>query len=74
MRENGIGIRPHSTCLGSLGVMGDNGPMEVTPEERQRLEEALAELEAIDPAELPDPASRLAGLLESLLERDEEEI
>ena len=28
-------------------------PMEVTPEERQRLEEALAELETLDPAELP---------------------
>lgn len=48
--------------------MGDNEPMEVTPEERQRLEEALAELEALDPAELPDPASRLAGLLERLLD------
>lgn len=58
---------------GSVVVMGDNGEMEVTPQERQRLEEALAELEALDPSELPDPASRLAGLLESLLEPDEEE-
>lgn len=53
--------------------MGDNDVMEVTPEERQRLEEALAELEALDPADLPDPASRLAGLLESLLDPPEGE-
>lgn len=54
--------------------MGDNEPMEVTPEERQRLEEALAELEALDPADVPDPASRLAGLLESLLDPPEGEV
>lgn len=53
--------------------MGDNGRMEVTPEERQRLEEALAELEALDPAKLPAPAARLAGLLEGLLDRSEGE-
>lgn len=47
--------------------------MEVTPEERQSLEQALAELEALDPADLPDPAARLAGLLERLLDPTEEE-
>ncbi|MFP3913565.1 MAG: hypothetical protein ACLFWM_01715 [Actinomycetota bacterium] len=47
--------------------------MEVTPEERQRLADALAELEALDPAELPPAASRLAGLLESLLDPSEGE-
>lgn len=42
--------------------------MEVTPEERQHLEEALARLEELDPAEVPDPATRLADLLERLLD------
>ena len=40
-------------------------PMEVTPEERQRLEEALAELESLDPAELPaHPVARAHALVE----------
>jgi hypothetical protein len=46
--------------------------MEVTPEERLRLEEALAELEELDPADLPAPAARLADLLGYLLEPSEE--
>lgn len=45
--------------------------MEVTPEERQSLEEALARLEELDPAQLPDPAARLAELLERLLDPPE---
>ena len=49
-------------------------PMEVTPEERQRLEEARAELETLDPAELPGPAARLADLLSRMLDPGEEEI
>lgn len=44
------------------------GPMEVSPEERRRLEEALAELETLDPADLPGPAARLADLLSRLLD------
>lgn len=48
--------------------------MEVTPEERQSLEAALAELERLDPAELPDPAARLASLLERLLDPVEEDV
>lgn len=46
--------------------------MEVTPEERLRLEEALAELEELDPADLPAPAARLADLLGHLLDPSEE--
>lgn len=42
--------------------------MEVTFEERRHLEEALAELETLDPAELPGPAARLADLLSKLLD------
>lgn len=50
------------------------GTMEVTPEERQRLEEALARLEELDPAEIPDQAARLADLLERLLDPPEEAV
>jgi hypothetical protein len=46
--------------------------MEVSPEERRRLEEALAELETLDPADLPGPAARLADLLSLLLDPPEE--
>ena len=46
--------------------------MEVTPEERDELEEALAELERLDPAELPGPAARLADLLGRLLDPSED--
>lgn len=52
--------------------MSDNGGMEVTPEERRELEEALAEMESLDPADLPDPAARLAGMLARLLDPTEE--
>lgn len=48
--------------------------MEVTPEERRRLEEALARLDELDPADIPDPAARLADLLERLLDPTEEGI
>lgn len=51
--------------------MGDNGAMEVTPEERRQLEDALAEFEGLDPADLPDPAARLADLLGRLLDPPE---
>lgn len=58
--------------VGPVAPIGDNGDMEVSQEERQSLEEALAELEALDPAELPDPAARLADLLGRLLDPPEE--
>ncbi|MGA7272025.1 MAG: hypothetical protein WB239_13220 [Acidimicrobiia bacterium] len=46
--------------------------MELTREERLSLEEALAELEELDPADLPAPAARLADLLAHLLDPSEE--
>ena len=48
------------------------GSMEVTPSEREELERALAELAGLDPADLPEPASRLADLLARLLDPPEE--
>ncbi|HJR91228.1 MAG TPA: hypothetical protein VJ938_02165 [Acidimicrobiia bacterium] len=45
--------------------------MEVTEEERRHLEEVLAELESLDPADLPGPAARLADLLSRLLDPSE---
>lgn len=48
--------------------------MEVTPEELGQLEAALAELAAVDPAELPEPAARLAELLSRLLDPPEEPV
>lgn len=45
--------------------------MEVTPEERERLEAALAELEQVDAADLPGPAARLADLLGRMLDPPE---
>lgn len=53
--------------------MGDNGPMEVTSDERLSLEQALAELESLDPADLPGPAARLADLLGRMLDPPEGE-
>lgn len=53
--------------------MGDNAAMEVSPEERQSLEAALAELDGLDPADLPDPAARLADLLGRMLDAAEGE-
>ena len=46
--------------------------MEVTSQERQDLEQALAALEGLDPAELPEPAARLAEMLARLLDPAEE--
>lgn len=50
----------------------DNGGMDLTPEERSSLEEALAELDTVDPADLPGPAARLADLLSRLLDPTED--
>lgn len=49
-------------------MIGDNDAMEVTPDERQALAEALMALESVDPADLPEPAAHLAELLSDLLD------
>ncbi len=59
--------------LGSVGWIGDNGRMELSSEERQALDEALEALAAVDPADVPDPAARLADLLSRLLDPPQEE-
>lgn len=42
--------------------------MDLTPEQIEKLEYALARLEELDPADLPEPAAELANLLGSILE------
>lgn len=51
--------------------MGDNPGMDLTQEQIEKLEAALARLEELDPAELPEPAAELANLLGSILEESE---
>lgn len=51
--------------------MGDNPRMDITPEQVEKLESALARLEELDPAEVPEPAAELADLLGSILEESE---
>ena len=51
--------------------LGDNPRMEITQEQVEKLEAALARLEELDPADLPEPAAELANLLGSLLEESE---
>ena len=45
--------------------------MELSESQITEIEELLARIDAIDPAELPDPATDLANLLGSLLEEKE---
>jgi hypothetical protein len=45
--------------------------MDLTPELIEKLEAALARLEELDPADVPEPAAELAGLLGSILEESE---
>lgn len=45
--------------------------MDLTQEQIEKLEAALARLEELDPAELPEPAAELANLLGSILEESE---
>lgn len=45
--------------------------MDLTPEQIEKLEAALARLEELDPSQLPEPASELADLLSSILEESE---
>ena len=45
--------------------------MDLSEAQISQIEELLARLDAIDPAELPEPAAELASLLSSLLEATE---
>lgn len=45
--------------------------MDLTESQITRIEELLALLDVIDPADLPEPAAELASLLSSLLEETE---
>lgn len=42
--------------------------MDLTDSQIEELEAALAKLESVDPADLPEPAAQLAALLNSILE------
>lgn len=46
--------------------------MDLSDSQIAELEAALAELEQLDPAGLPEPATRLADLLARILEETEE--
>jgi hypothetical protein len=52
-------------------VLGDNRRMDLTQEQINKLEAALARLEALDPADVPEPAAELADLLGTILEESE---
>lgn len=45
--------------------------MDLTPTQISEIESRLAELEALEGAELPEPAAELVTLLESILEDEE---
>jgi hypothetical protein len=45
--------------------------MDLTQEQIDRLEAALARLEELDPADVPEPAAELADLLGAILEESE---
>lgn len=45
--------------------------MDLTPQQIEEIEQALHKLEALDPAELPEPASQLVALLNEILEETE---
>jgi hypothetical protein len=45
--------------------------MDLTQEQIDRLEAALARLGELDPAEVPEPAAELADLLGAILEESE---
>lgn len=44
----------------------------MTPDQVSAIERALEELEQVDAAELPEPAARLAQLLEDILDSEPE--
>ena len=43
--------------------------MDLTDGQIEELEAALAKLESLDPADLPEPAAELAAVLNSILEQ-----
>ena len=45
--------------------------MDLTQDQIDKLEAALARLEELDPTEVPEPAAELADLLGSILEESE---
>jgi hypothetical protein len=45
--------------------------MDLTPDQIEKLEAALARLGELDPSQLPEPAAELADLLSSILEESE---
>jgi hypothetical protein len=47
--------------------------MDLTPEQIQEIEAKLAQLETLDPAELPEPAADLVALLGKILDESEED-
>lgn len=46
--------------------------MDLTPEQVEEINQALQQLESLDPAELPEPAAHLVELLSRLLEETEQ--
>jgi len=49
-------------------VSRDNRTMDLSPSQIEELETALEQLEALDPASLPEPAAQLADLLGKILD------
>jgi len=47
--------------------------MDLTPEQIEEIEAKLAQLETMDPADLPEPAAELVTLLGKILEESEAE-
>ncbi len=45
--------------------------MDLTPEELEEIDDALRSLEELDPAQLPEPVSRLTELLTEILDRSD---
>lgn len=46
--------------------------MDLSPEQIEEINQALHKLEALDPAELPEPAAELVDLLSRLLEETDQ--
>ncbi len=47
--------------------------MDLTPEQIEEIESKLGELEALDPAELPQPAADLVAMLAKILDEGGDE-
>ncbi|HJQ77067.1 MAG TPA: hypothetical protein VJ948_07375 [Acidimicrobiia bacterium] len=48
--------------------------MELTPEQMREIEAKIEELQRLDPADLPQPASELVEILGRLLDETEEQV